>query len=81
MNECTRGLLIVRLAVLIDTWWNVNLGDYSIDTFYNGVLIDTWWNVNQDALVNFDGYANVLIDTWWNVNTFISLADTVLQPF
>ena len=23
----------------------------------------------------------VLIDTWWNVNTFISLADTVLQPF
>ena len=25
VNECTRGLLIVRLAVLIDTWWNVNL--------------------------------------------------------
>ena len=37
---------LVRVTVLIDTWWNVNYlqkskchGDYI-------VLIDTWWNVN-----------------------------------
>ena len=34
-------------VVLIDTWWNVNVG--RIAEFYgaDGVLIDTWWNVNE----------------------------------
>ena len=45
------------------------------------VLIDTWWNVNMRLLRSPTLLLLVLIDTWWNVNTFISLADTVLQPF
>ena len=44
------------MLVLIDTWWNVNLGDYSIDTFYNGVLIDTWWNVNHIKDIPDNGF-------------------------
>ena len=32
--------------VLIDTWWNVNVGNVANLTIMNGVLIDTWWNVN-----------------------------------
>ena len=34
------------VAVLIDTWWNVNLiDDYDLMAS-SLVLIDTWWNVN-----------------------------------
>ena len=32
--------------VLIDTWWNVNAGVWTIGYGHTGVLIDTWWNVN-----------------------------------
>ena len=32
--------------VLIDTWWNVNIGISSTDKAVIVVLIDTWWNVN-----------------------------------
>ena len=49
--------------------------------FIKNVLIDTWWNVNMRLLRSPMLLLLVLIDTWWNVNTFISLADTVLQPF
>ena len=33
-------------AVLIDTWWNVNMEHYNEYIFQYQVLIDTWWNVN-----------------------------------
>ena len=69
-------------AVLIDTWWNVNVlnltdvtnADKSFNRYmvecesYTLVLIDTWWNVNWEKDLFVDGFAKVLIDTWWNVN-------------
>ena len=33
-------------AVLIDTWWNVNVLYKKPRIYDDGVLIDTWWNVN-----------------------------------
>ena len=33
--------------VLIDTWWNVNHKERSIEVSQVEVLIDTWWNVNR----------------------------------
>ena len=35
------------VAVLIDTWWNVNSGFSSDASTVILVLIDTWWNVNN----------------------------------
>ena len=37
------------VLVLIDTWWNVNAGVWTIGYGHTGVLIDTWWNVNDCA--------------------------------
>ena len=39
---------IHSIFVLIDTWWNVNVGNVTGLTVFEGVLIDTWWNVNTD---------------------------------
>ena len=35
------------VAVLIDTWWNVNMRAIYLPTDQRIVLIDTWWNVNM----------------------------------
>ena len=32
--------------VLIETYWNVNLGYFTSQWFGNFVLIETYWNVN-----------------------------------
>ena len=37
---------IVKVTVLIDTWWNVNINDAPFLIALFVVLIDTWWNVN-----------------------------------
>ena len=37
------------VAVLIDTWWNVNYHRTGHYRFLCSVLIDTWWNVNDCA--------------------------------
>ena len=37
---------LVRVTVLIDTWWNVNAYVLSVASTSLFVLIDTWWNVN-----------------------------------
>ena len=34
------------VLVLIDTWWNVNVGAVGLCYISGVVLIDTWWNVN-----------------------------------
>ena len=34
------------VAVLIDTWWNVNRVRAKVFEEGKAVLIDTWWNVN-----------------------------------
>ena len=84
MVECEWNIYLAssRLRwVLIDTWWNVNVDVSGIVMIVSFVLIDTWWNVNMRLLRSPTLLLLVLIDTWWNVNTFISLADTVLQPF
>ena len=36
----------LRVLVLIDTWWNVNLDIAKFEEKCKTVLIDTWWNVN-----------------------------------
>ena len=44
------GMLVVnssKIAVLIDTWWNVNMYLKKELRLNAGVLIDTWWNVNK----------------------------------
>ena len=56
------------LTVLIDTWWNVNIGELIKNQFNERVLIDTWWNVNKIAEDIANEIEEVLIDTWWNVN-------------
>ena len=38
----------MEVAVLIDTWWNVNKSKFSLHMFSPIVLIDTWWNVNKE---------------------------------
>ena len=38
--------LAFSTSVLIDTWWNVNVGLILLITWCIIVLIDTWWNVN-----------------------------------
>ena len=55
--------------VLIDTWWNVNVGLILLITWCIIVLIDTWWNVNEKEDAYIYSIDRVLIDTWWNVNT------------
>ena len=61
----------VRVAVLIDTWWNVNPMSALIVFPAKKVLIDTWWNVNTESICKWFGIQPVLIDTWWNVNDCI----------
>ena len=55
---------ICGYAVLIDTWWNVNLFYTSLSLFVGRVLIDTWWNVNKNAVTSPAAAVAVLIDTW-----------------
>ena len=40
-------------SVLIDTWWNVNLGKSYEQNATAEVLIDTWWNVNENQQLSF----------------------------
>ena len=63
------------MLVLIDTWWNVNLGAITIEETKAPVLIDTWWNVNLGDYSIDTFYNGVLIDTWWNVNHIKDIPD------
>ena len=60
------------IAVLIDTWWNVNIIILLVPASESGVLIDTWWNVNENLSGLMSWIWSVLIDTWWNVNENLS---------
>ena len=55
-------------AVLIETLWNVNFGEYSILRVDGFVLIETLWNVNTITLREKNFLDVVLIETLWNVN-------------
>ena len=68
MNQSTSTNEFVSVAVLIDTWWNVNSGHMPTCEQYAMVLIDTWWNVNTSSICKWFDVQPVLIDTWWNVN-------------
>ena len=72
--------VLLKMLVLIDTWWNVNVG--RIAEFYgaDGVLIDTWWNVNFLSYMESVQNVLVLIDTWWNVNRY-NTKYTILSSF
>ncbi len=41
---CQKNLC--RWMVLIETYWNVNIPDYSNPKMLRSVLIETYWNVN-----------------------------------
>ena len=56
MVECEfvgNPYLAVFLAVLIDTWWNVNTIAVTRKRSNGVVLIDTWWNVNFSLSCSF----------------------------
>ena len=72
MVECEFKLPPIRLvthcAVLIDTWWNVNMWDlqekdYSADGF-NRYMVECECLYFKPITMHIV----VLIDTWWNVN-------------
>ena len=44
------GILCLRLAVLIETYWNVNITPERSSPVRAEVLIETYWNVNLDRL-------------------------------
>ena len=55
-------------AVLIETYWNVNISGSGLAVPCVIVLIETYWNVNIIVL-KFVVFAEaVLIETYWNVN-------------
>ena len=68
MNITFKAKYIAKVTVLIDTWWNVNVGFCCRRLGYGAVLIDTWWNVNTQTRKRIALHHIVLIDTWWNVN-------------
>ena len=58
MVECEfllHFLLCQLIAVLIDTWWNVNMEWSSVTGAVTNVLIDTWWNVNTESICKWFG--------------------------
>ena len=58
------------VAVLIETYWNVNIPRYFDPFFERDVLIETYWNVNIiERMVTKNGIF-VLIETYWNVNIY-----------
>ena len=42
---------ILKKAVLIETYWNVNKNDREVIGFEGAVLIETYWNVNEPFLM------------------------------
>ena len=56
-------------VVLIDTWWNVNHGEYAGFTGwflgFNRYMVECEF---ASIPLTSTGYVRVLIDTWWNVN-------------
>ena len=75
MVECEYSLVksgSETVAVLIDTWWNVN---YSPHLSKN--LTEFGFNRYMVECESVQNYVNpprslVLIDTWWNVNMYKS---------
>ena len=40
-----------EIVELIETLWNVNLGDVELSVFESNELIETLWNVNDSAKI------------------------------
>ena len=61
-------------SVLIDTWWNVNVGDMfkltMVDVSFNRYMVEC--ELPHSMPVSLP-VLPVLIDTWWNVNLDISI--------
>ena len=53
---------------LIDTLWNVNMGNVVRVKNIIIELIDTLWNVNTIGSIALSSSSIELIDTLWNVN-------------
>ena len=61
--------VLMSLAVLIETYWNVNEDDLVFLKNSFSVLIETYWNVNPFEPCRSSRFTFVLIETYWNVNT------------
>ena len=59
--------MVVLVLVLIETYWNVNMGKHYGYGLSQWVLIETYWNVKlkKDKLLCVR--KAVLIETYWNV--------------
>ncbi len=55
-------------AVLIETYWNVNIAQHQERQRTEAVLIETYWNVNCVDGETYNIWGIVLIETYWNVN-------------
>ena len=55
-------------AVLIETYWNVNIHQIRDRSDGLPVLIETYWNVNVGSHHETIRSKSVLIETYWNVN-------------
>ena len=69
VNSKLTGKLGAFTGELIETLWNVNLGDGTIGKNINMELIETLWNVNTTGQRVGDVYNIELIETLWNVNS------------
>ena len=61
---------LLRLCVLIETYWNVNIVIMRKNNCEKLVLIETYWNVNDYNPQQVAKELGVLIETYWNVNCF-----------
>ena len=72
----------MQIQVLIDTWWNVNSGVWTIGYGHTGVLIDTWWNVNtlKDSLVKLKqmGFNRYMVECEFYNDTLMEAMKDVL---
>ena len=66
-KACLLPSIISKLAVLIETSWNVKHISRQAYKQQLAVLIETSWNVKVPTGVEIIGYLYVLIETSWNV--------------
>ena len=64
----SNGSSMTSALELIDTQWDVNIGNLTSQMFANIELIDTQWDVNILITQKHQAHPLELIDTQWDVN-------------
>ena len=57
----------MQKSVLIETYWNVKMMEWTEKWLMHFVLIETYWNVKVEEWCNEEFERRVLIETYWNV--------------